>query len=102
MRSTLSDFWNSKLFDLERENGREVLIQIFNSPDLTGDGRKALAKKLEELQTPSHRKPVVVNPSGAELVSSPPFGDRERKAIVRPITQRSTDPGDDLQRMFYN
>ena len=47
MRSILSDFWNVKLYDLERGDGRDVLIQIFKSPDLTGDGHQDLAKKLE-------------------------------------------------------
>ena len=49
MRSILSDFWNVKLYDLERGDGRDVLIQIFKSPDLTGDGHQDLAKKLEHL-----------------------------------------------------
>ena len=44
MRSILSDFWNVKLYDLERGDGRDVLIQIFKSPDLTGDGHQDLAK----------------------------------------------------------
>ena len=92
MRGILGDFWNAKLFNLERENRRDVLIQIFKSPVLTGDGSKALAKKLEELQTPSHRKPVITNPSGAGTVSSTPTDDKVRKAIVRTITQKSTDP----------
>ena len=49
MRNILSDFWNVKLYDLERGDGRDVLIQIFKSPDLTGDGHQDLAKKLEHL-----------------------------------------------------
>ena len=95
MRSILSDFWNVKLYDLEREDGRNVLIEIFKSSEFTGDGNLALAKSLE------HSLPPIVK-SGAGLVSSPSFGDKERKAIVRAITQKSTDPGNDLQRMFYN
>ena len=95
LRSILSDFWNVKLYDLEREEGRNVLIEIFKSSEFTGDGNLALAKSLE------HSLPPIVK-SGAGLVSSPSFGDKERKAIVRAITQKSTDPGNDLQRMFFN
>ena len=62
LRSILSDFWNVKLYDLEREDGRDALIQIFKSPDLTGDGNKDLAKKLANLQPPSIKETVVANP----------------------------------------
>ena len=95
MRNIPGDFWNVKLYDLVRKDGRNVLIEIFKSSELTGDGNRALAKSLE------HPRPSI-GKSGAGLVSSPPFGDKERKAIVRAITQKSTDPGNDLQRMFYN
>ena len=62
MRSILSDFWNVKLYDLERGDGRDVLIQIFKSSNLTGDGVD-LAKKLSELQSRPVEKPAVGNPS---------------------------------------
>ena len=58
-RSILSDFWNVKLYDLEREDGRDALIQIFKSPDLTGDGNKNLAKKLANLHSPAIKETVV-------------------------------------------
>merc|ERR1719490_351977 len=38
MRAILSDWWNEKLDDLTEEEGRDALIQIFNSPDLEEDG----------------------------------------------------------------
>ena len=51
MRSILGDFWNTKLHDLEREEGRDALIQIFKSSELTGHGGTVLAKKLKYLQS---------------------------------------------------
>ena len=51
LRSILSDFWNVKLYDLEREDGRDALIQIFKSSELTGHGGTVLAKKLKYLQS---------------------------------------------------
>ena len=62
MRSILSDFWNVKLYDLKCGEGRDVLIQIFKSSNLTGDGVD-LAKKLSELQSRPVEKPAVGNPS---------------------------------------
>ena len=64
MRNILSDFWNVKLYDLERGDGRDVLIQIFKSPDLTGDGHQDLAKKLEHLYLgePQNRFVQILDP----------------------------------------
>ena len=62
MRNILSDFWNVKLYDLECGDGRDVLIQIFKSFNLTEDGVD-LAKKLSELQSRPVEKPAVGNPS---------------------------------------
>ena len=64
LRSILSDFWNVKLYDLERGDGRDVLIQIFKSPDLTGDGHQDLAKKLEHLylEEPQNRFVQILDP----------------------------------------
>ena len=49
MREILSDFWNVKLYEMTREEGRRALIEVFKNPDLVGDGNMGLAKKLEEL-----------------------------------------------------
>ena len=62
MRNILGDFWNAKLYDMECGEGRDVLIQIFKSSNLTGDGVD-LAKKLSELQSRPVEKPAVGNPS---------------------------------------
>ena len=57
MRSILSDFWNTKLYNLERRDGRDALIQIFKSSNLTEDGNQDLAEKLANIQPQPIRKP---------------------------------------------
>ena len=60
MREILSDFWNVRLFDMTREEGRCALIEVFKNPDLVGDGNLDLAKKLEEI---TGKKATVEKPS---------------------------------------
>ena len=66
MRELLSDFWNVRLFDMTREEGRCALIEVFKNPDLVGDGNLDLAKKLEEI---TGKKATVEKPSAETTVA---------------------------------
>ena len=66
MREILSDFWNVRLFDMTREEGRCALIEVFKNPDLVGDGNLDLAKKLEEI---TGKKATVEKPSAETTVA---------------------------------
>ena len=90
MKDILSDFWNDKLYDMTREEGRGALIAVFKSPDLVGDGNKDLAKRLQELnsgpQSPS-TSPAMPGPSG-EAVTAEDLA----RAVKTVIMKKSTDP----------
>ena len=90
MRAILSDWWNEKLYDLTAEEGRDALIQIFNSTDLEGDGNKDLAIALQELSSctnlPSTLPAVPVLPGGA-------ITPEKLEMAVRDVIVKPSDPG---------
>ena len=90
MRAILSDWWNEKLYDLTKEEGRDALIQIFNSTDLEEDGNKALVKVLQGLlacpSLPSKLPAVPVLPGGA-------ITPEKLEMAVRDVIVKPSDPG---------
>ena len=90
MRAILSDWWNEKLYDLTEEEGRNALIQIFNSTDLEEDGNKALAKVLQGLSScpnvPSKLLAAPVHPGGA-------ITPEKLEKAVRDVIVKPSDPG---------